>query len=336
MVAQAKSGTGKTGTFAISILHRCDPALAATQALVLAPSRELAGQIADVIKGLASYMPLKAHAFTGGTRVDDDVRLLRGSAVHVVVGTPGRVYDLMKRGALRTAALRMLVLDEADEMLSEGFKDQIYAIFALGLPNDTQVCLFSATMPAEAQDITRKFMRDPVTILVKQEALTLEGLKQYHVAIDKPEWKLDTLCDLYDTLTVSQSIIFCNTRRTVEWLTAAMRDRDFTVSATHSTMDMRERMLIMKEFRSGATRVLITTDLLARGVDVQQVSVVINYDMPTDTPTYLHRIGRSARYGRKGLAINFITPRDVRCLRELEAYYSTVIPEMPANYADMM
>merc|ERR1711970_855774 len=170
----------------------------------------------------------------------------------------------------------MFVLDEADEMLSRGFKDQIYDVFRY-LPNDVQVVLLSATMPADVMDVTTKFMRVPITILVKKEELTLEGIKQFYVNVEKEDWKLETLCDLYETLTITQAVIFCNTRRKVDWLTDKMHGRDFTVSAMHGDMDQKERDVIMREFRSGSSRVLITTDLLARGIDVQQVSLVINY-----------------------------------------------------------
>merc|ERR1712066_214335 len=231
--------------------------------------------------------------------------------------------------------LLTLVLDEADEMLSHGFKDKIYDIFKT-LPPNVQVCLFSATMPVEILDLTTKFMRDAVRILVKKEQLTLEGIRQFYVAVEKEDWKLDTLCDLYETLTITQAIIYCNTRRKTEWLCEKMTHRDFTVSAMHGDMEMQQRQLIMREFRSGSSRVLITTDLLARGIDVQQVSLVINYDLPTNRESSLHRIGRSGRFGRKGVAINFVTQEDVRALREIEQFYNTQIEEMPMDVSELM
>merc|ERR1711907_60962 len=221
------------------------------------------------------------------------------------------------------------------EMLSHGFKDLIYDIFKC-LPQSVQVCLFSATMPAEILDLTNKFMRDPVRILVKRAQLTLEGIQQFYIAVDKEDWKLETLCDLYETLTITQAIIYCNARRKVDWLTESLHARDFTVSALHGDMDQKERELIMREFRSGSSRVLITTDLLARGIDVQQVSLVINYDLPKDRENYIHRIGRSGRFGRKGVAINFIVSDDVRVLRDIEQFYNTQIEEMPMNVADLI
>ena len=253
----------------------------------------------------------------------------------MVVGTPGRVFDMLRRRSLLPDYIKMFVLDEADEMLSRGFKDQIYDIFRQ-LPPKLQVGIFSATLPPEALDITRKFMNKPVRILVKRDELTLEGIKQFYVNVEKEEWKLDTLCDLYDTMSITQSVIFANTRRKVDWLTEKMRERDHTVSATHGDMDQNTRDVIMREFRSGSSRVLITTDLLARGIDVQQVSLVINFDLPTQPENYLHRIGRSGRFGRKGVAINFVTEEDQHMLADIQKFYNTVIEELPNNVADLI
>jgi translation initiation factor 4A len=242
---------------------------------------------------------------------------------------------MINRRALKPEDIALFVLDEADEMLSRGFKDQIYEVFRY-LDSKVQVGLFSATMPNEVLELTQKFMRDPIRILVKRDELTLEGIRQFYIAVEKEKWKLDTLCDLYETLTITQAIIYANTRRKVDWLTDKMRERDFTVSAMHGDMDMKEREIIMKEFRSGSSRVLITTDLLARGIDVQQVSLVINYDLPTNLENYIHRIGRSGRFGRKGVSINFLTQDDVRTLRAIEQFYNTQVDEMPMDVADLM
>eukprot|EP01113_Clastostelium_recurvatum_P050245 TRINITY_DN946_c0_g1_i1.p1 TRINITY_DN946_c0_g1~~TRINITY_DN946_c0_g1_i1.p1 ORF type:complete len:411 (+),score=120.62 TRINITY_DN946_c0_g1_i1:67-1299(+) len=334
IIAQAQSGTGKTATFTIGILQQLDFSVPDTQALILAPTRELAQQIQKVVLALGDYLGAKCHACIGGTRVTDDINKLR-SGVHVVVGTPGRVYDMLCRNILRPDKIRMFVLDEADEMLSRGFKDQIHDIFRV-LPPTAQVALFSATMPADALDLTQRFMKDPARILVKRDELTLEGIKQFYVAVEREDWKLDTLCDLYETLNITQAVVFCNTRRKVDWLTDKMKSREFTVSSTHSDISQKDRDVILSEFRTGSSRVLITTDLLARGIDVQQVSLVINYDLPRNMENYIHRIGRSGRFGRKGVAINFVTSDDVRALRELEQFYNTQIEEMPAHVADLI
>ncbi|KAF5748465.1 Eukaryotic initiation factor 4A-14 [Tripterygium wilfordii] len=258
VIQQAQSGTGKTATFCSGILGRVDYNLVECQALVLAPTRELAQQIEKVMRALGDYLGVKVHACVGGTSIREDQRIL-SSGVHVVVGTPGRVFDMLRRQSLRADNIRMFVLDEADEMLSRGFKDQIYDIFQL-LPSKIQV----------------------------------------------------------------------------DWLTDKMRSRDHTVSATHGDMDQNTRDIIMREFRSGSSRVLITTDLMARGIDVQQVSLVINYDLPTQPENYLHRIGRSGRFGRKGVAINFVTTDDERMLQDIQRFYSVVIEELPANIADLL
>merc|ERR1711907_337739 len=257
------------------------------QALILAPTRELANQIQKVAIALGDYLKVKCHACIGGPSVRDDIDKLRDGQ-HMIVGTPGRVFDMCSKRHLRCDDLRVFVLDEADEMLSRGFKDQIYDIFKC-LPPNVQVCLFSATMAPEILE------------------LTLEGIRQFYVAIEKEEWKIDTLCDLYETLTITQAIIYCNTRRKVDFLAGEMAKRDFTISTMHADLDQKDRDLIMREFRSGSSRVLISTDLLARGIDVQQVSLVINFDLPGNMENYLHRIGRSGRFGRKGAAISFVT-----------------------------
>jgi translation initiation factor 4A len=334
VIAQAQSGTGKTATFAVGILQRLNLEIKACQALVLAPTRELAQQIVKVITALSDFMSIKIHACVGGTAVRDDIRTLQ-DGVHGVVGPPGRVYDMIQRRALNLEHVQLFVLDEADEMLSRGFKEQIYDVFKY-MPETVQCTIFSATMPLEVLEVTSKFMRDPIRILVKRDELTLEGIKQFYIAIEREEWKLDTLCDLYATLTITQAIIYCNTRRKVDWLTEQMQAKDHTVSSMHGDMDQRERDLIMREFRTGSSRVLITTDLLARGIDVQQVSLVINYDLPTNRENYIHRIGRSGRFGRKGASINFITEGDVTYLRDIESFYNTQIQEMPSNVADLI
>jgi len=334
VIAQAQSGTGKTATFSIAILEKIDTSLRECQALILAPTRELAQQIQKVVMSLGDYMGAQCHACIGGTSVRGDMGKL-DQGQHIVVGTPGRVFDMISRKVLRVNDIKQFVLDEADEMLSRGFKDQIYDVFR-HLNQEIQVILLSATMPSEVLEVTTRFMRDPVRILVKKEELTLEGIRQFYISVEREEWKLDTLCDLYETLTITQAVIFCNTRRKVDWLTEKMHQRDFTVSAMHGDMDQKERDVIMREFRSGSSRVLITTDLLARGIDVQQVSLVINYDLPTNRENYIHRIGRGGRFGRKGVAINFVTDDDKRALQDIEKFYNTQIDEMPMNVADLI
>jgi ATP-dependent RNA helicase len=333
VIAQSQSGTGKTAVFCISALQTLNMKSRETQVLIISPTRELAEQSQKVLLSLGDAMSVQCHACIGGKSIGEDIRRLdRG--VHVVSGTPGRVFDMIRRQNLRVKHLKMLVLDEADEMLSLGFKDQIYDIYRY-LP-EVQVVLCSATLPQEILKMTKKFMKSPVRVLVKRDELTLEGIKQFFVAVEKEEWKFDTLCDLYDTLTITQAVIFCNTRRKVDWLTEKMREANFTCSAMHGEMPQKERDAIMQEFRSGGSRVLITTDLWGRGIDVAQVSLVICYDLPNSRELYIHRIGRGGRFGRKGVAINFVKDDDVRILRDIEQYYSTQIDEMPMNIAEIM
>jgi len=334
VIAQAQSGTGKTATFSLSILQSVDTTLRETQALVLSPTRELAQQIQKVGLALGDFMNVQIHSCIGGTNVGEDIKKLE-NGVHIVAGTPGRVFDMISRKSLRTRNIKMFVLDEADEMLGRGFREQIYDIYRY-LPPATQVVLVSATLTPDVLEMTKKFMTDPIRILVKRDELTLEGIKQFFVAVEKEEWKFDTLCDLYDTLTITQAVIFCNTRRKVDWLTEKMRKANFTVGSMHGEMPQSERDEIMNSFRKGENRVLITTDVWARGIDVQQVSLVINYDLPNTRENYLHRIGRSGRFGRKGVAINFVKSDEIRILRDIEQFYSTQIDEMPMNVADLI
>jgi len=329
-IGQAQSGTGKTATFAIAALQKIDLEKAYCQALILAPTRELAQQIQKVVNALGDYLKVRCHACVGGTDVREDIQKLR-EGVHIVVGTPGRCLDMMSnRKVLDVSKLSLFVLDEADEMLSRGFKTQIYDIFKC-LPSDVQVALFSATMPNEILELTKKFMRDPKRILVKKDELTLEGIRQFYVLLETEDEKYDTLADLYESIEIQACIIYVNHRRKVDELAARMISDQHTVSKMHGDMPQADREVIMKEFRSGSSRVLITTDLLARGIDVQQVSLVVNYDLPASFENYIHRIGRSGRFGRKGVAINFVTKPDFEHLRFIESYYNTQIEPLPAE-----
>lgn len=333
VLAQAQSGTGKTATFTIAALQRIDETKKETQALIMAPTRELALQIQKVVLAIGAHLDITVHASIGGKPVSEDIDALK-KGPQIVVGTPGRVYDMIERGFFRTDNVKMFIMDEADEMLSSGFKEQIYNVFKF-LPKELQVVLLSATMPQDVLEVTSMFMKDPIRILVKKDELTLEGIKQYYVDVDQEQFKFDCLCDLYDAISVTQAVIFCNTRRKVEELTQKLIQNDFTVSAIHADLSQQERDTIMNEFRTGSSRILISTDLLARGIDVQQVSLVINYDLPTNKENYIHRIGRGGRFGRKGVAINLLTKRDVEAMREIEKFYSTQVVELPADVASL-
>jgi len=273
---------------------------------------------------------MKIHSCVGGTVVKEDIAQLK-KGQHIVVGTPGRIHEMMKKNHLKTDYLKLFILDEDDEMLSRGFKQQIQDIFKF-LPGDVQIALFSATMPPDILKLTSNFMReDAAKILVKNEELTLEGIRQYYVAVERQEWKLDILIDLYSNMDIQQALIYCNTKQQVEKVTERMKSENFVVSSMHGDLDQLKREMIMKEFRTGTTRVLITTDLLSRGIDVQQVGLVINYELPGKKESYIHRIGRAGRYGRKGTAINFVLPNDARFIREIQDHYNTQIEEMPQD-----
>lgn len=269
-----------------------------------------------------------------GKAIGEDIKALQAGQ-QVVSGTPGRVYDMMARNQLNPRHISMLVIDEADEMLATGFKDQLYDIYRR-LPNTCQIVLVSATLPSEILSLTDKFMHDPIKILMKRDELTLEGIRQFFINVDKEEWKFETLCDLYDLLTISQCVIFVNTKLKNQWLTKKMVESNFTVSSIHGDLAQRDRDTIIAQFRSGQSRVLIATDIIGRGIDIQQISLVINYDLPTNRENYIHRIGRSGRFGRRGVAINFVTSQDLQVLRDIEQFYGTEIEEMPANVAELI
>lgn len=332
VLAQAQSGTGKTATFAIGTLQLVDTKLNEVQTLILAPTRELATQIFDIYKFLGEFLKIKAHVFIGGTNVKNDIKVLE-NGVHVVIGTPGRVLDMIKKQYLKLSYLKNFVLDEADEMLSKGFLENMKEVISY-ISKDCRVCLFSATMPKEIVALTNLFMTNPAKILVKNEQLTLDGIKQYFLLLKK-DWKMEALFDLYKNLDIAQAIIFCNSKKTVDSLAEEMKKAGHMVSSISSGLEMSERDKIMKEFRAGATRVLITTDLLARGIDVQQVSIVINYELPNQKETYIHRIGRSGRFGRKGTAINFVTPEEKDQLEEIQNFYNTTIEPLPHDLSDL-
>lgn len=332
IIAQAQSGTGKTAAFTVGALSRVVISDNFNQVLIMAPTHELAQQIFTVITNLSSMMEgLRIKTILGGSSIDQDAHELRETPPHIIVGCPGRVFDMIRRRHINANKLKLVILDEADEMLSSGFKEQVYNIFQY-LNKNVQIALFSATLPNNIYQITNKFMRDPVKISVKAESLTLEGIKQYFVAVEDDRQKYLTLKDIYQYISMSQCIIYSNSVKRVIDLYEAMKEDNFPVSCIHSNMDKVEREHAFKSFRTGAARVLISSNITARGIDIQQVSIVINFDLPRDIHTYLHRIGRSGRWGRKGTGINFITRRDIIKMKEIETYYSTQIEELPGDF----
>jgi len=331
IIAQAQSGTGKTGCFSIGTLQLIDVSENITQAIIISPTRELSIQTKKVIDTLSVMMnKINTHLLIGGKSIDEDINILNSINPHIIIGCPGRIHDMLRRKKITPGKCKIIIIDEADEMLSYGFKEQIYDIFQY-LPRNIQVALFSATLPNELSNLTDKFMRDPVKILVKTEQLTLEGITQYYVALNGDNEKYDALKDIYSTISVSQCIIYCNSITRVQTLYDNMIADNFAVGQIHSNMEKKERTDNYNDFIAGKTRVLLSTNVTARGIDVQQVSTVINFDIPKNVHTYLHRIGRSGRWGRKGMAINFITKFDVSNIRAIEQHYHTEIKELPAN-----
>ena len=328
IIAQAQSGTGKTGAFTIGTLGQINIKENSTQAIILSPTRELSKQIYTVLKELSHMMTgIRISLLVGGTVIDEDIVGLKNSP-HVVVGCPGRVNDMIRRRKLQTKTVKVTVLDEADEMLSKGFKDQIYSIFHCLDEKTVQIALFSATLSNDLLVLSQKLLRNPEKILVKAEALTLEGIIQRYVLLENENEKYEALKRLYSNFSSSQCIIYCNNVRGVVELTRAMNEDGFPVCCLHSDQTQQERTHFYNDFKAGSYRVLISTNITARGIDIQQVSTVINYDIPKDEHTYLHRIGRSGRWGRKGVGVNFITQREVKRLRYIEQYYKTEISEL--------
>jgi translation initiation factor 4A len=333
LIAQAQSGTGKTGSFSIGALSKVVISENSNQILIMAPTHELAHQITTVISSLSAMMNgIRIKTIVGGSSIDEDADEMRKNPPHVIVGCPGRVYDMIRRRHINANKLKLVILDEADEMLSSGFKEQVYNVFKY-LNKNVQIALFSATLPNNIFQITNKFMRNPIKICVKAESLTLEGIKQYFIGVNDDREKYLTLKDLYQHISVSQCIIYANSVKRVSDLYEAMKEDGFPVCCLHSNMDKSERENVFKEFRKGGSRVLISSNVTSRGIDIQQVAVVINFDLPRDIHNYLHRIGRSGRWGRKGTGINLITRRDILKLKEIEQYYSTQIEELPSEFS---
>ena len=333
IIAQAQSGTGKTGAFVVGGLQLIDVNKLETQVMIVAPTRELSKQIFEVVNKLSQMMKgLHTYLLIGGTSTESDITNLQKHIPHIVIGCPGRIHDMIRRQAIETKKIKFLALDEADEMLSSGFKEQVYNIFQY-MNNEVQVGLFSATMPPELYKLTEKFMRDPIKILVKSDMLTLEGIVQYYIGLDDDSQKYLTLKDIYGKISMSQCIIYCNSIKRVADLYEAMKEDQFPVCCIHSGMEQEEREEGYKLFKEGKYRVLISSNVTARGIDIQQVSTVINFDIPKDIHTYLHRIGRSGRWGRKGMGINFVTRRDFRKIKDIEQYYSTEIRELPSDFS---
>jgi len=336
IIAQSQSGTGKTGAFAIGSLSIVNPEEHHPQILVLATARELASQIHTVFTNLAKHMKLNISLCIGGTKVktnmkkNDPYRDIRTS--HVLVGTPGRILDYINLKAFDPHKIKMFVMDEADALLKEDFIEQIKNIIT-SLDANTQICIFSATYQKEILELASSFMSEPKHILLKREELNLEQIKQYKVYVKFDEYKYSTLVDLYKNLLIGQCIIFVNSVTSADELGNKLEEDGYAIGKIHGNLDTAQRMEVLKNFRLGTIRVLLATDVLSRGIDIEQIGIVINYDIPRDKAQYIHRIGRSGRFGKVGVAINFVTDRDYRSVNDIQRYmqsiYNVRIEDMP-------
>ena len=334
IIAQAQSGTGKTGAFTIGSLSRIDESMNEIQVIILLPTRELADQVYNVVKDIGAYTKITSMKVIGGTNISQCQRDLQKNP-HIVIGTPGRCLDMILKSYLVTKYIKTIVLDEADEILSQGFKEAIHDIIQR-IPKTSQICLFSATIPEDILELTKKFMNDPEHILVKKEELTLEGIQQFYISVKNHNWKYDIITDLYDVINVGQCIIYINNKSRIVDIYNRLNYDKFPVDYISGDRSVIERNEIMDKFRNGTIRILLSTDLLSRGIDIQQLSLVINYDLPMEKETYIHRIGRSGRYGRKGVVINLITDRDIELLKNIESFYDTKIDAMPQNISEFL
>jgi superfamily II DNA/RNA helicase len=334
LIAQAQSGTGKTGSFCVGVLNNIDISLSSVQSIILCPTHELVHQCNGVITNINTYYKSKIITLVGKIPVHESITQLRTNP-HVVIGTPGRVLDMMERNELYTNDIKNITIDEADEMLSSGFLETMYKIIRY-IPKTTQICLFSATIPDSILELTDKFMLEPNKILVNKEQLTLEGIQQFYIKLDNYSWKYDVLIDLYKSISLNQCIIYVNSKKSLTHLLNRLSDDEFPVSHIHGELSSSQRKEEMDNFRSGSTRIMISTDLLSRGIDIQQLSLVINFDIPYNVETYIHRIGRSGRYGRKGVAINFILTKEEEDMMAIQTHYDTEIKEMPENIHDYL
>lgn len=334
MIAQSQSGTGKTGAFSVGILNNLDINLKKTQYIILTPTHELAKQIYNVIENLGARMNISLCKVIGKTNINASIEELKREP-QIIVATPGRLFDMINKRHIFTDNIKTLVIDEADEMLSSGFMEVLQNIIRC-MPKTCQMCLFSATMPQEIVDLTEHFMNNPEKLLINKDELTLEGIKQFYIDLKQYNWKFDVLYDIYETINVTQSIIYVNSKNVLNNLYDRLTRDSFPVSYIHGDMHSSEREKNLSDFKNGITRIMLSTDLLSRGIDIQQLSLVINFDLPRNKETYIHRIGRSGRYGRKGTAINFVTNEDIDHMREIQKFYNTKIDEMPQNLADYL
>ena len=332
VVGQAQTGTGKTAAYTIPMLMKIDPQIKKPQAIVLCPTRELAVQVAEEIRKLAKYMSdIKVLPVYGGQEIVRQIKSLK-TGVQIIVGTPGRVIDHMRRKTVKFGNINMVILDEADEMLDMGFREDMETILT-ETPQDRQTVMFSATMPKAIMDIARNFQKDARVIKVVRKELTVSNIEQFYYEV-RPKNKTEVLCRLIDIYNPRLSVVFCNTKRQVDELISELKGRGYFADGIHGDMKQQQRDRVMDDFRSGNVDILIATDVAARGIDVDDVDMVFNYDIPQDEEYYVHRIGRTGRAGRSGMALSFISGKEVYKLKDIERYCKTKILAKPVPSLD--
>lgn len=327
-ILQSQSGTGKTGTFLLGIMNNINNN---EKSVIISPTRELAKQTYNVAVEISKYSKLNVDIFIGGTNIVDDFKKIKDC--NVIIGTIGRVNHIFQKKKYLYNSIKIFVCDEADNIFNNNVNKDIYNIIS-SVNSDTQKILISATLNNYVFSISEKFLENPIKILLKKTEIAVDLISQFYVDTEVEEYKLDVFLDLYNIISTTQAIIFCNTIRTVDWLSKELIDKNFAITAIHSKMSQDDRNMIVNEFREGKTRLLLTTDLLARGIDIPQVNLVINYDLPINKETYIHRIGRCGRFGKKGVSISMVKMNDsneVRILNRMKNYYNIDISELPED-----
>ena len=334
-IIQSQSGTGKTATYLLGILNRLD-VNDKCQGIIITPTRELALQVYKVASGICKFADFKIELCTGGTSISKNRSNLKKT--NLVIGTIGRVHHMIEEKRINLYNIKLVAIDEADDMLNDGISKELNNIFNK-VPSGTQYCLISATLSNNVFELSKKIMHEPVKILLKKNEIAVDLIKQFYIDTEIEELKFEVLLDLYNLVSTSQAIIFCNTIRKVEWLTENLENKNFSITSIHGKMSSDQRSEVVKDFRDGKTRILITTDLLARGIDIPQVNLVINYDLPPNKETYIHRIGRCGRFGKKGVAIALVKMEDqsdIKSLNRMKNFYNMNIEELPEDIEDYL
>jgi translation initiation factor 4A len=327
---QSQSGTGKTATYLLGVLNRLEEN-DKTQSIIIAPTRELCNQIYTVAKALSKFTKLTIEKCIGGTNIIDNKNKLKKT--NLIIGTLGRLHHMIIEKTINLHSMKVMVMDEVDDILADGVNEKLNFIIDK-VPTGIQTILISATMNTNVFNLSKKILHDPIKILLKNSEVVVELITQFYLDVESEDLKFETLLDLYNLLSASQVIIFCNEVKTVNWLKQKLEENNFTITCLHSKLEQSERDTVMEDFRGGKTRLLLTTDILARGIDIPQVNLVVNYDLPQNKETYIHRIGRCGRFGKKGVSISMVKSEDQSDMKTLEMMkqkYRIAITEMPSD-----